>query len=219
MYGGGGGAQQIVNHGLENYLSAPKSQRFLRFAIAMPIADPGNRSDFRENKSGEGRPSHLRVVSPGQRLSTGLRVRALCGCISCLCMYDNCNIVRPSCLVPVLGVFFWIINRAGEALGHSCSEVPCLFLLRVMLACVGRFPGREKPLATSVSRSPPRHLRTTGRPMGPATPHIQPQFSRINWLGSVGYLLGFWLVFDHCLEFTGEKFSLFVSWPFKFRSL
>ena len=28
------------------HLSTPKSQRFLRFAIAMPIADPRNRSDF-----------------------------------------------------------------------------------------------------------------------------------------------------------------------------
>ena len=33
------------------HLSAPKSQRFLRFAIAMPIADPRNRaiSETREN--------------------------------------------------------------------------------------------------------------------------------------------------------------------------
>ena len=32
------------------HLSAPKSQRFLRFAIAMPIADHRNRSDFREKR-------------------------------------------------------------------------------------------------------------------------------------------------------------------------
>ena len=32
------------------HLSAPKSQRFLRFAIAMPIADPRNRSDFRDKR-------------------------------------------------------------------------------------------------------------------------------------------------------------------------
>ena len=31
-------------------LSAPKSQRFLQFAIAMPIADPRNRSDFRDKR-------------------------------------------------------------------------------------------------------------------------------------------------------------------------
>ena len=31
-------------------LSAPKSQRFLRSAIAMPIADPRNRSDFRDKR-------------------------------------------------------------------------------------------------------------------------------------------------------------------------
>ena len=31
-------------------LSAPKSQRFLRFAIAMPIADLRNRSDFRDKR-------------------------------------------------------------------------------------------------------------------------------------------------------------------------
>ena len=29
---------------LPHFLSAPKSQRFLRFAIAMPIADPRNRA-------------------------------------------------------------------------------------------------------------------------------------------------------------------------------
>ena len=32
-------------------LSAPKSQRFLRFAIAMPIADLKNRSDSRQEKA------------------------------------------------------------------------------------------------------------------------------------------------------------------------
>ena len=31
-------------------LSAPKSQRFLRFAIAMPIANPRNGSDFRDKR-------------------------------------------------------------------------------------------------------------------------------------------------------------------------
>ena len=31
-------------------LSAPKWQRSLRFAIAMPIADPRNRSDFRDKR-------------------------------------------------------------------------------------------------------------------------------------------------------------------------
>ena len=31
-------------------LSAPKSQRFLRFAIAIPIADPRNRSDFGDKR-------------------------------------------------------------------------------------------------------------------------------------------------------------------------
>ena len=31
-------------------LSAPKSQRFLRFAIAMPTVDPRNRSDFRDKR-------------------------------------------------------------------------------------------------------------------------------------------------------------------------
>ena len=35
------------------YLSAPQSQRFLRFAIAMPIADPRNRaiSETRESNA------------------------------------------------------------------------------------------------------------------------------------------------------------------------
>ena len=35
---------QMVLHGVGADLSAPKSQRFLRFAIAMPIADPRNRA-------------------------------------------------------------------------------------------------------------------------------------------------------------------------------
>ena len=33
-------------------LRAPKSKRFLRFAIAVPIADPRNRSDFRDKRTG-----------------------------------------------------------------------------------------------------------------------------------------------------------------------
>ena len=32
------------------WLSAPKSQRFLRFAIAMPITDPRNRGDFQDKR-------------------------------------------------------------------------------------------------------------------------------------------------------------------------
>ena len=41
---GGGGGQN-------SFHSAPKSQRFLRFAIVMPIVDPRNRSDFRDKRS------------------------------------------------------------------------------------------------------------------------------------------------------------------------
>ena len=38
--------RRIAKHRFGLNLSAPKSQRFLRFAIAMPIADHRNRSDF-----------------------------------------------------------------------------------------------------------------------------------------------------------------------------
>ena len=38
------------DHFKHNHLSAPKSQRFLRFVIAMPIADSRNRSDFRDKR-------------------------------------------------------------------------------------------------------------------------------------------------------------------------
>ena len=37
--------------GMPAQLSAPKSQRFLRFVTAMPIADPRNRSDFRDKET------------------------------------------------------------------------------------------------------------------------------------------------------------------------
>ena len=73
---------------------------------------------------GEDRPSHLRVVSPGQRLSTGMRVGALCGCIRCTCMYVNGYDVSLSC--PVSVWVFSAFQRAGEALGHFGSEVLCL---------------------------------------------------------------------------------------------
>ena len=35
-------------HRIQQTLSAPKSQRFLRFAVAMPIADPEIASDFQD---------------------------------------------------------------------------------------------------------------------------------------------------------------------------
>ena len=38
--------QDTEGGGFDQGLSAPKSQRFLRFAIPMPIADPRHRSDF-----------------------------------------------------------------------------------------------------------------------------------------------------------------------------
>ena len=43
----------ITDTGFDGELSAPKSQRFLRFAIAMPIADPSNRaiSETRESNA------------------------------------------------------------------------------------------------------------------------------------------------------------------------
>ena len=104
-----------------------------------------------------------------------------------VCMLTVTLLVR---LVWSLSGSFLDSERAGKALGQLVSEVLCLLLLRVLLACVGRFPGREEPLAPSVSRSPPRHLRTTGRPMGPATPLIQPKFSRIHCFGSVGSFVG-----------------------------
>ena len=103
-------------------------------AIAIAFRDFARQRPQNFHFGGEDRPSPLLVGSPGQRLSTGMRVRALCGCISCICMYVNCNNVGPSCLVPVWVFFFWKSERAGEALGHFVSEVLCLFLLLVVLA-------------------------------------------------------------------------------------
>ena len=184
----------------------------------MPIADPRNRVISETRERGEDWPSPLHVGSPGQRLSTGMRVCALCGCICVfVCMLTVTMLVRL--VWSLSGCFFWKTERAGEALGHSCSEVHCLFPLPVMLAWVGRFPGREEPSAPSVSRSPPRHLRTTGRPMGPATPYTQTKFSRTYVLGFVWSLLGFWFVSAQCSDFSGERLRLSESWPFKFRSL
>ena len=133
-----------------------------------------------------------------------------------VCMLIVTMLVR---LVWSLSGFSQDSKRAGEALGHLVSEVLCLLLLPVLLARVGRFPGREEPLAPSVSRFPPRHLRTSGRPMGPATPRTQTKLSRINCCGFVASLLGFWLVSDYCSDFSGENLRRFVPWPFKFRSL
>ena len=52
------------------YLSAPKSQRFLRFAIEMPIADPRNRSDFGDRRAG----SDPLLVGPAGNHSASFRV-------------------------------------------------------------------------------------------------------------------------------------------------
>ena len=70
-------------------------------------------------------------------------------------------------------------------------------------------------MAPSVSRSPPRHLRTSGRPMGPATPYIQTQFSRTNCFGFVWFLLGLRLVSGCCSDFSGEIIRLFGFVPFR----
>ena len=71
-------------------LSVPKSQRFLRFLrLRCPSRTPEIAAMSETREMGEGRPSHLRVVSPGQRLSTRVSVCALCGCISGTCMYVN----------------------------------------------------------------------------------------------------------------------------------
>ena len=70
-------------------------------------------------------------------------------------------------------------------------------------------------MAPSVSRSPPRHLRTSGRPMGPATPYIQTQFSRTNCFGFVWFLLGLRLVSCCCSDFSGEIIRVFGFVPFR----
>ena len=51
--GGPNGPRRVKNESKGPLLSAPKSQRFLRFAIAMPIADPRNRaiSETRESNA------------------------------------------------------------------------------------------------------------------------------------------------------------------------
>ena len=139
--------------------------------------------------------------------------KGVCLCVvwmsMCTCMYVNILVVSLSCLVLV-GIV-GSENKTRLSAGPSCFWGSCLFLLiRVMLACVGRFPGREESLAPPVSRSPPRHLRTTGRPMGPATLNTQTQVSRTNCLALFGFC---WavvlLVSDFCYGISGKTNRLF----------
>ena len=92
------------------------------------------------------------------------------------------------------------------------------FLLRVMLACVGRFPGRDEPL---LIRCPGPHHVTSETRGGPWAP--PPRMCRHNFSVQIVMfcLVLVWLRSGvrFCSGSSGEKPLLFAARPFKFRSL
>ena len=92
------------------------------------------------------------------------------------------------------------------------------FLLCVMLACVGRFPGRDEPW---LIRCPGPHHVTSEIRGGPWAP--PPRMCRHNSSVQIVVLclVLIWLRSGVrlCSERSGEKTLLFEFWPFKFRSL
>ena len=107
-------------------LSAPKSQRFLRFAIAMPIADPRNRSDdfcdlrlrcpsrtleiaaiSETRERGEFGPGRLHAAPPGQRSSSCDDVCLILASMSC-----SCRVVVSYVVIPIIMLRDWNGVRA-----------------------------------------------------------------------------------------------------------
>ena len=117
---------------------------------------------------GEDWPSPLHVGSPGQRLSTGMRVRALCRCISCTCMHGHCNNVGPSCLVLVW-VFFWNSARAGEALGHLVLRFYA-FVASCLASVSGAVPGTGGTTGSFGVPVPTASPQNNGAAHGPRHP-------------------------------------------------
>ena len=105
-------------------LSAPKSQRFLRFAIAMPIADPKNRSDFRNKR----KQCCIAILWVRWKVASDLRFRAA---ISepktpsfCRISGDLAPSTRESPAIAI--VRFW----CAKLLTHSLFQNFCMAHLR-----------------------------------------------------------------------------------------
>ena len=142
-----------VSGTINEHLSAPKSQRFLRFAIAMPIADPRNRSDFRDKREGEVfDPAASSRPPPGQRSHSGSSVKdAVSKFVLFLFVWCSIGCVPP-CVRWVCKLDgLWDRLRAG-----STSFWGSCFLSGILLALAppGAVPVVGGSSDPSVPRSP-----------------------------------------------------------------
>ena len=157
-------------------------------------------------------PSRLLAASPGQRLYVGWVVWCDARPYVRSCLAVVCSLVSPFWLS-----YLWLLFGNQEP-AKSCGQIKFWGFWSVsfekVIACSGRFPERgELRLARC---SGPRHglPRNPGRPMGPATPHIQNRPLPHNtlmvvvrslvglrvgsgeifgWMGEVAYVSGFGL--------------------------
>ena len=121
-------------------LSAPKSQRFLRFAIAMPIATPEIARFPRQETGGECGPAASTRPPPGQRLESCPLSDGLCGKMCFL----------SAMLYGILSVNLSVLCYVG-----SCSHEPAkswaevlfwgsrFMLVKVFLSSVGGAVSRD----------------------------------------------------------------------------
>ena len=136
----------------------------------------------------------------------------------CTCLHVACYAVSMSCLVLVCYAFFRNYKEPAKRWATMFLRSLSYFLLCVMLACVGRFPGRDEPW---LIRCPGPHHVTSEIRGGPWAP--PPRMCRHNSSVQI-VLLCLVLVWLRsgvrlCSERSGEKTLLFEFWPFKFRSL
>ena len=110
-------------------LSAPKSQRFLRFAIAMPIADPRNRSDLR-NKT---KQCCIAIIRVRWKVASDLRSRTAISepktpsfCRFCGISGDLAPSTRKSLAIAILQ--FWCAKVGGSSWVRLLQGFPFLFL-------------------------------------------------------------------------------------------
>ena len=127
-------------------------------------------SDFRDKTRGGGLAQPLLVGSPGQRLSTRAFVCAMCGCICVpVCMLTDKIYVRL--VWSLSGCFFWIQERAGEALGHFDSEVLETFFASCYASVCGAVPGTGGaigPFGVPVPTATPQNIGAAHGPRHPA---------------------------------------------------
>ena len=118
-------------------LSAPKSQRFLRFAIATPIADPRNRTISETRQRGRiwARPPPRGLPRTTARelsmnCSASFRFSCVCGC------------VRSSFRsLSVLCILRWSVSVKGRpSVGPKTLRVEVSFLLLSAFAVLGAVP-------------------------------------------------------------------------------